>query len=282
MLVTIGDLVEDVVVWLDGPPRRGTDTTARIHRRQGGSAANVAAFAQASGAPSRFIGQVGDDALAMALVEELAGLGVDVCVRRAGRTGSIVVLVEPGGERTMLPDRGACTELASVDDRWLAEASVLHVPTYSLTVEPLATTTIGAMREVERRGGEVSVDASSVDVIRTYGVERYIELLASLHPRWLLANADEHDLLAPLLGRLPASTTVIVKQGPGPVLLLGADGEEAVAVPPVPDVRDTTGAGDAFAAGFLAGRCRGQDVRSCVHAGIELAARVLTNPGASL
>jgi len=126
------------------------------------------------------------------------------------------------------------------------------------------------------------VDASSVDIIRTFGAQRYLDLLAPLHPRWLFANEDEHAALAPLIGALAVSTTVIVKQGPEPVLLLGASAGEPVAVPPVDGVRDTTGAGDAFAAGFLAGRCRGQDVRSCVQSGIELAARVLANPGASL
>ena len=281
VLVTVGDLVEDVVVWLDGPPQRGTDTPARIRRRRGGSAANVAAFAAAAGVASRFIGQVGEDALGSILVDELRRAGVDVCVRRAGRSGSIVVLVEPAGERTMLPDRGACTELASIEDGWLDDVRVLHVPTYSLVVEPLAAATMSAIAAAQAREAEVSIDVSSVDVVRAFGIERYVALLVRLQPQWLFANEDEHALLAPLLpGRLTA-TTVVIKRGPAPVVVRGAGLDVVVEVPPVTQVRDTTGAGDAFAAGFLSGRLDDRDVPSCVVDGIELAQRVLRHPGAS-
>src|SRR5688572_17833675 len=109
MLCAVGDLVEDVVVLLDGPPARGTDTTARISRHRGGSAANVAVAAAAASREkrARFVGHVGADDLGDRLLAELAAAGVDLAVTRGGHTGSIVVLVDPDGERTMLTDRGA-------------------------------------------------------------------------------------------------------------------------------------------------------------------------------
>ena len=129
MLVAVGDLVEDVVVWpaglaagqaggqAAGPARHGTDNPAVIHRTRGGSAANVAAFARAAApaaVPARFIGCVGADPAGDVLCAELAGRGVDVRVQRRGRTGTIVVLVDGDGERTMYPDRAAAAELTEV------------------------------------------------------------------------------------------------------------------------------------------------------------------------
>ena len=120
MLCAVGDLVEDIVVWLAGAPGEGTDTDARVFRRRGGSAANVAALCAASGTPARFVGHVGADDLGDRLLASSRASGVDVAsCERGGRTGTIVVLVAPGGERTMLTDRGAALDLAA-DGRRLA------------------------------------------------------------------------------------------------------------------------------------------------------------------
>lgn len=281
MLCSVGDLVEDVVVWLEGPPRRGTDASARIFRRRGGSAANVAAFAAQSGARARFIGRVGDDDVGARVVSMLEATGVEVLVQRKGRTGTIVVLVEPGGERTMLPDRAACTELADVPPGWVDGVRVLHVPAYSLVVEPLATAAL-ALAGVARAGGaRVSIDASSVDVLEHFGVAAFRDLLGRICPDAVIANADE----AAVLGLLehPLGFLTVAKDGPRPVTLVDADGGvRTVEVPPLASVVDTTGAGDAFAAGFLAAWADGRPPEEAAASGNRLAARVLANPGASL
>jgi len=110
VLCTIGDLIEDVVVWLNGELNDqlniGSDTDSVIVRTRGGSAANVAMFGALTGTPSRFIGQVGNDNLGKQLCASLRESGVDVCTVAEGRTGSIVVVVQPNGERTFLTDRG--------------------------------------------------------------------------------------------------------------------------------------------------------------------------------
>src|SRR5690606_15725897 len=95
VLTVIGDLLEDIVVWTTAPQRRGTDNPAVVTRSRGGSAANVAARA-ATRTPSRFVGRVGDDPAGVLLVEALDAAGVDVRVQRGGRTGSVVVIVDPG------------------------------------------------------------------------------------------------------------------------------------------------------------------------------------------
>lgn len=278
MLCVIGDLVEDVVVRVAGAPAVGTDTPARIERTRGGSAANVAAAAAAAGCPTRFIGRVGDDPIGRALSAGLAGQGVDVLVQWGERTGTVVVLVDPDGERTMLPDRASATELAAVEPSWLDGVTWLHVPAYSLCAEPIGTVSVDAVRRVRRDGGQVSVDVSSVAVVEAFGVERFVDLLEGLEPDMLFANAAEATLVD---GVRPA--LLVVKDGANPIVLRGADGHvETVAVPPVDRVLDSTGAGDAFAGGFLAATLAGASPGDATRAGAALAAGTLHVAGAEL
>jgi sugar/nucleoside kinase (ribokinase family) len=270
VLAVVGDLLEDIVVRIASAPALGTDTPASIERRRGGSAANVAAAAASAGATVRFIGSVGDDDVGSRLATDLATAGVDVRVQRRGRTGAVVVLVGPDGERTMLPDRATATSLVDVDGAWLEGVGWLHVPSYSLLSEPIGTTVRSLTTLVRRDGGRLSVDVSSVAAVETYGVDRYCALLAELAPDVVFANEPE----ARLLPRTGGAVT-IVKHGPRPVEVRAAGERYTVDVPPLPAIADTTGAGDAFAAGFLAATVDGADVRAAVTAGIDLAARVL-------
>jgi len=251
MLLTIGDLVEDVVVYLGGPVLVGSDTNSRIERRRGGSAANVAEVAAMLGHGARFVGRVGDDSIGAALIRDLDGAGVDVTfVQRGGRTGTIVVLVDEGGERTMLPDRAACLDLDDPDPAWLDGISTLHVPFYSFTDGRIRSTTRSLIDWAHDRGVTVSIDVSSVAIIEEFGADNVRALLEIVHPHVVMANADEADALD-IIASIAGAVTV-VKHGPDPVVV-HADGRAvSVDVPPVGDVIDTTGAGDAFAAGFLA------------------------------
>jgi len=284
VLCTIGDLVEDVVVWLSTELNIGSDTESVIRRTRGGSAANVSMFAALTGTPSRFIGQVGHDRLGSQLCEVLRDSGVDVQVISDGRTGSIVVLVQPNGQRSFLTDRGVASHLAHFDATLMNGVSILHVPTYSLTDEPLASTCLQYIKASRANGALISIDASSSSVLTQYGTDRYRALIQSLSPDVFLCNEDEAAVLG-LGGNLPMAGAVltVIKQGPLPVIAVQHNGTTTeVAVSPVANIVDTTGAGDAFAAGFLPHYAQTKSINDAVAHGHAVASRVLQSPGATL
>ena len=284
MLCTIGDLIEDVVVWLNGELNTASDTDSVIVRTRGGSAANVAMFGALSGTPSRFIGQVGNDNLGEQLCASLRGSGVDVCTVAEGRTGSIVVLVQPNGERTFLTDRGVASHLSIFDASHLTGVSIVHVPTYSLAQDPLATTAIQYMQAARTTGALISIDPSSTAVLRDYGVERYATLIESIAPDVFLCNSDEAELLnIDSAHPMPGAELTVIKRGALPITAVTAAGAVTeVATPSVANIIDTTGAGDAFAAGFLPTYATSRNIKDAITNGNLIAARVLRSPGATL
>jgi sugar/nucleoside kinase (ribokinase family) len=283
MLCAVGDLIEDVVCLLDSELHHASDTTSQILRTRGGSAANVASFAALTGSPARFVGCVGDDDLGQRLCDALSHAGVDVRVQRRGRTGSIIVLVHHDGQRSMLTDRGAAANLECVSADVLDGVSVLHVPTYSLTAEPTASSTLSLIAEARQRGITVSVDASSESVLLEYPIDRYREVIEQIQPDVLLCNEDEARALdVEKHNGVAGARLTIVKHGPAPVVVFAEGSARAFPVAPVPHVLDTTGAGDAFAAGFLPAWVQSGDLRAAIDAGHRVATRALAAPGATL
>jgi sugar/nucleoside kinase (ribokinase family) len=277
LLGAVGDLVEDVVVHLLEEVNVASDTRSVVTRRRGGSAANMIEAACTAGGRARFIGQVGNDPTGRWLTEQLEAVGADVVVRWRGRTGTIVVLVDPSGERTMLADRAACTELSDPDPAWLDGLHTLHIPYYSLVGEPLAATTRTLAGWANERGIRVSVDASSAALLQHDGADVALDRIAALHPQVVLANELEAEVLG--VGLHPdrlGGATVVVKHGAEPAVVLQSGREPLhVAGVPLDEVRDTTGAGDAFAAGLLLSLADGADLTAAVRHGHDVAAAAL-------
>jgi sugar/nucleoside kinase (ribokinase family) len=279
LLVSIGDLNEDVVIHVSAPEiKLGTDNRCQVLRLAGGSAANVAVLAAGHG-PAAFVGRVGDDVLGDSLSRDMLEAGVELRVERGGRTGSIVVLVDSDGERTMFPDRGAAAELEAIPDEWVADAGIVHAPAYFLENEGLEAVVVRALERARAAGARTSVDASSAGLIAHLGAAQVRSRLERLMPDYLFANRDEAALLG--LEQPPAlARTTIIKNGKDPVVVLGQGGRRTeYPVAPVGDVIDTTGAGDAFAAGFLSAVLAEAEEAEAVSAAARLAAAVLASPG---
>ncbi len=260
----VGDLVLDVALAPERDLARGTDVTGRVVMRQGGSASNAARWLGRLGMRPTLVCAVGRDATGRALVADVAGHGVDVrAVRVAGApTGRIGVLVEPGGERSFVTARGAALRLQPEDLRpeWFAGAAAVHLPFYSLLDQPLGLAGMAAARAGREEGALVTVDLSSSGPLLANGRRAAIGLIEAAAPDLLFATRSEaRALLGPkhdeerLLELAPA---VVVKRGrKGATVLLRKGGDALrleVATTPV-KVEDSTGAGDAFDAGFLAG-----------------------------
>lgn len=276
LIVCVGDLIEEIAVRLSAPWRRGSDAAASIATRRGGSAANVAVAVAASRGRARFVGAVGADDVGDALERALLDAGVEPLLQRRGRSARIIVVVEPDGERTMLPDRAAALTLVDPGAAALAGAAHLHAPAYSLMGEPLATTTQALFATATVSGASTSLDASSVGALATWGREESRARLAALRPQILFANEEESEYLD-LLARPLAGTILVLKRGPGIAEVRGVAGEllARLPAPPIDGWVDSTGAGDSFAGGFLVARSGGAPWEDALAAGHDAARRHL-------
>jgi sugar/nucleoside kinase (ribokinase family) len=276
VLCCLGDLVEDIAVHRPSGLARGADTDVEIHRRQGGSAANVAVAAATSGIPVRFIGSVGDDAVGAALGADLERAGVEACLQRRGRTGTIVVLIEPDGDRTMLRDRGAAADLDGLPSPGLTGVTWLHVPAYSLVEGSVAAVALDAFRLAKSASIPTSLDVSSTSIIEEAGLDAFRRIVADVAPDVVFCNEGEADLLGVGDDALGGARLTVVKRGPDPAFAITDTGERFFAAArTLGDVSDTTGAGDAFAAGFIGGRMRGESIPACMEAGHHCAADLI-------
>jgi ribokinase len=286
-VVCVGDLMVDVHARLPGPLAVGSDTPASIAFLGGGAAANVAAWLAAAGTAATFIGRIGADAAGRDAVADLQGAGVVtvVSVDETRPTGCCIVLVEPGGERTMVPSAGANSGLGLVDARAALpeEADALYVSGYALLAAGARPFALAAIALARARGWLVAVDVASAAPLSELGAEEFSSWLGT--PLVVFANNDEAAVLTGCVGADAARAlaqrfgAAVVKSGSSGAVW--CDGQNVTTVPAAQlAVVDTTGAGDAFAAGFLHARLAGGGADQCLRHGTELAGRAVQAVGA--
>jgi len=246
LICCLGDLLLDVVVRTRGSSGPDAEGAAETRLGAGGQAANVAAWAAELGAEARFVGKRGSDAAGELATRELLARGVDLFGPvEEGRNGIVVSLVTDDGNRTMLTDRGVAPFLRAeeLDVRWFAGCARLHLSGYSLLRRPIEEAAAKAAGAVQGQGGKVSVDLATAAGIEEYGPEKLRRRLELLEPELVFANEAELEAIG---GDVPA--TLVLKLG-ADGFSAGGTGYDALAA----DVVDTTGAGDALAAGYLVG-----------------------------
>jgi ribokinase len=255
-ITTLGDLLLDVIARLDEALERGDDRMATTRVGAGGQAANVAAWAASLGAEARLVARRGGDDAGDLVAAEVARRGVDLRGPVAGRTG-VVIAIAAAGNRTMVSDRGDAPSLGPEDlePAWF-RCDALHVSGYALMRKPIADAALHAGTLARRAGARVSLDLSAWTLID----DAFRERARALAPDVVFAVERERDALGDL------DTRWVVKRGAAGVIV---DGKALSAAPT--EVVDATGAGDAFAAGFLVGG---------VEAGLEAAARCCAKLGA--
>ena len=277
-VVALGKLVADQVLSLSRPLVIGDQQRVSRTVVPGGAPANVTANLARLGVPCRLVGWAGADPIADELLTGLSARGIEVAVVRRGRLPMTTVLVHEDAERTLLADRGDGGLLADdVDPRWFANAAVLHLDGFDLLPGRFPSALIAAASLARAAGVRVSADVAAAARIEGFGVEPYRELLAGLRSDVLFCNAAEATVLG-LAEELPdwAPSLVLVHAGASPTRVVTRLGAWSVPVEPLPPqrVRDTTGCGDAFAAGVLAGWRAGSPVLVAVQGGHAAAAVV--------
>jgi sugar/nucleoside kinase (ribokinase family) len=308
-VLVLGDLVMDVVLRASAPIETGTDVPGRVEIRLGGSAAVCARWLAQLGAKSTLVCAVGRDGAGRSLIAQLRRDDVNVrAVRIPGhRTGRIGVLVAPSGERSFVADRRAATRMEPEDlkPEWFDDLDLIHLPAYSLLVEPLGSAAARAVelaRSRSSRGVRVSVDLASVGPLLAHGRREAREMIGSLRPDLLFATETEAEAL---LGRrapeglLDIAAVAVIKRGSrGARVFARIDHGQTesepplqfdIATTPVP-AEDTTGAGDAFDAGFISGwlsalaggRLGADALHRAAIAGHRAAARHLRSPRTEL
>ncbi len=287
-ILVVGDVVDDIVVRPLTGVTEASDTDAEIRRTDGGSAANVAAWLGHLGADVRFVGRAGTDG-AERHRAALAAYGVDARVSADPDlpTATLVATLAPSGERTMYVDRAANAGLGQADlgADVLDGVGWLHLTGYSLFDDAVRPAVLDLAERARSAGAGVSLDPSSVGFLVGCGSDAFLGWGAGAD--LLFPNIDEGRFLTGAR-RAAATWPSPWPAVPGRRADAGrrrCDLRRLGRHHPVrrrrsrPTVVDTTGAGDAFCAGFLAAWVRSPPAEDALAPGADAAARAVSRLG---
>ncbi len=256
----------------------------------GGSAANTLAGMAALGRTCAFIGQVSDDILGTVFRHDLTATGVAFDTpTRAGDppTARCLILVTPDGQRTMNTYLGASQHLGreALDRGLIEDSAILYLEGYLWNADASRDAMADAIAIARGAGRKVAFTLSDSFVVHLHGHD-FRRMMAAGEIDILFANEAEVTALAGI-DDFDAAVGHVARHVPLLVATRGADGACAVqdgrtmCVPaePIDRVVDTTGAGDLFAAGFLAGLAEGRPVEQCLTMGAILARAIIAQIG---
>jgi sugar/nucleoside kinase (ribokinase family) len=277
----------DVVVALQAPINYGEDTPSKITTHGGGAAGNVASWIAHAGTAASIVARIGNDSAGAAITSEFEDLGVDYSSLRktSDATGVVVVVVDKKGERTMFPETGANSGLVVTDMPDLAGFDAAYVSGYALLNPRSRTGVLDMIAVIKSAGLPIFYDTVTVGAMKEVDralIQSWLPLMDYVLPNEeeALYVADASDIDSALTKLLELCPAVIIKRGPSGVIAQNRGGTriDIAAIKTV--VADTTGAGDSFAAGFIATKISGGDLTASLKAGVTLAAKCVANIGA--
>ena len=258
----------------------------------GGSAANTLAGMAAMGCKCAFIGQVADDQLGEVFAHDVRALGIDYATPvRAGEdvpTARCLILVTPDGQRTMNTFLGASQFLpaSALDATMIQDAAVLYLEGYLWDPEEPRAAMRAAIDAARSAGRKVAFTLSDAFVIDRHRAD-FLDLLDKGQIDILFSNEAEicslaevddfEAAVATVSAKLP---TLVVTRSENGAIAIHEGQRYTIAAEPIDKVVDTTGAGDLFAAGFLAGQAQGRDVETSLRMGAIAAAEIISHFGA--
>jgi len=283
-ILVIGDVMTDVIVRPEGPLARGSDRRAAITVQPGGSAANQAAWLASFGVKVDFVARVGAaDVESETARFKAIGVTPYLVGDRTHETGRLIALIDPDGERSFLTDRGAneALEARDIPDALIEGAALIHLSGYSFFAPSPRAAVLDVMRRA--RNKPVSVDPASAEFLREVGADKFLAwtkgasiLFPNEEEAAILAGSDDREIqCVRLAAHYPL---VVVKRGAA-----GAEAAEGarrwrVNAPKIEAI-DTTGAGDAFVAAFLAHRLSGAGIQPALERAAAAGAAASTSVG---
>ncbi|MBU6242876.1 MAG: carbohydrate kinase family protein [Acidobacteria bacterium] len=287
LILCIGDVMLDVVVRINSEINYGSDTPAKISTHGGGAAANVASWLAYSKRAVQLVSRVGDDPAGTAVMAELDNLGVTHAniVIKGAQTGVVAVLVDKTGERTMFPESGANSGLNLSDLPALDNVSAVYLSGYSL-LNPASTTGVVAMvNAITSAKIPIIFDPASVGTMSHIG----LSVVKNILPRMDVVILNEEEAFY-LTGRSDIQLAlkelheivpiVVIKRGSQGAMAISHKTEFLDMAAKSTNVIDTTGAGDAFAAGFIGSWIEKSDVLAAIGSAIDLATQCVAIIGA--
>jgi sugar/nucleoside kinase (ribokinase family) len=257
----------------------------------GGSAANTVAGMAALGCRCSFIGQIADDQLGEVFAHDIRANGVDFTTPpRPGQpsTARCLILVTPDAQRTMNTFLGASEFLPAdaLDVDLIASAKILYLEGYLWDPKEPRAALQAAIAIARAAGRKVAFTLSDAYCISRHRADfrmlidgGLIDILFANEAEMLslVEGEDFEAAVAEIAGRVP---TLVVTRGPhGAIAIVDGLRHEAPAEP-ISKIVDTTGAGDLFAGGFMAGQIQGRPIADCLRMGAIAAAEIISHFGA--
>jgi len=288
-LLVYGDIGMDLLLKTPAWPDSGEDASVEeLRYSPGGSAANCAAVASRLGVPTTFLGTLGNDPWGVTLEADLKTFGVDtrLVFRVTGTTGTCVAVVAPNGEKRFFSFRGVNETIPPplpVEAEW-DTVGCLHLSGYSFQSGDSRATALELVDQASRHGIIVSLDPSFLFAQQlrsnpTNLLESVDYFFPNREEAFLISGQADPTLSARWMLDRGVKTVVIKLDREG--CLLVSDGvEQFINLKQPGSVTDTTGAGDAFFGGFLAGLLGGFSLPNCCKVGAAAAIHIISRLGA--